>query len=564
MDTKFRLALAATISLTPLLPLTYRLAQLQVFEHRTLDTKASGEFSRSSEEVVPRADILDRNGKILAQSMPVWTVFVDKHMVPDIRVIAGRLAPVLKLSQAEIARRYRQGGSRSAVLRRDLSFDESQALSQAKIEGVGLEASEQRFYPNGDLARSLLGQVSGDGRGAAGVELALDSRLTGTAKRFKVIRDGSGKTIYKSVEHDEPAPAPLSLTIDRNVQWIAEEALTQAAQKFKATQGIAAIQDPSNGEILAMAVWPPNPLKNPIVQDTYEPGSTFKVITAAAALEEDTVKDDEQIFCENGAWEVTPGTVVHDHEPQGNLTLGGVLEQSSNIGAAKVGLRLGAAKFYRYARAFGFASKTGVTLPGETAGELKPLSDTTRVGLATSAYGYGVAVSALQVLSAYSAVANGGILYEPRLLKDSKPAKVRRVASAKTMERLARMLEGVVERGTGETARIPGYRIAGKTGTARRLDAVTHKYSQTQYNASFAGFLPASNPRWTILVVMENPRGSYYGAQVSAPVFASIGRQLLSLKGLPPDKAPAVAVSSVPAVAARGALRSPNRPARPR
>jgi cell division protein FtsI (penicillin-binding protein 3) len=544
MDTKFRLALAASLSLLPIVPLTYRLAQLQVFEHKSLETKASGEFSRSSQEVVPRADILDRNGKILARSMPVWTVFIDKHMVPDVRVVAGRLAPLLKLSSAEIARRYRQGGARSVVLRRDLSFEESQALAQAKIDGVGVEAGEQRFYPNGDLARSLLGQISSDGRGASGVELALDSRLTGTAKRFKVIRDGSGKTIYKSVEHDEPAPAPLALTIDRNVQFIAEEALTQAAQKFAATQGIAVIQDPSNGEILAMAVYPPNPLKNPIVQDSYEPGSTFKVITAAAALDEAVVTEDEQIFCENGAWEVSPGTVVHDHEPQGNLTLAGILEQSSNIGAAKVGLRLGAARFSRYARAFGFASKTGLALPGETAGELHSLADTTKIGLATSSYGYGVAVSALQVIGAYSAVANGGILYEPRLLKDAKPAKVRRVASAKTIERLSRMLEGVVEHGTGETARIPGYRIAGKTGTARRLDAATHKYSQTQYNASFAGFLPASKPRWTILVVMENPRGSYYGAQVSAPVFASIARQLLALQGLAPDKGPAVSIAA--------------------
>ena len=565
MDTRSRLAAAAAISLLPVVPLTYRLAQLQVVQHRTLDNKAAGEFSRSSEEVIPRADVLDRDGRVLAQSMPVWSVFIDKRMVTTAEPVASQLAPLLHLSPAEVARRYRQGGQRASFIRRDLSFEESQAVAKARIEGVGLESGQQRFYPNGDLARSVLGQVSSDGRGVSGVELALDGRLSGKARRFKVIRDGAGKTIYRSVEKDETAAAPLQLTIDRNVQYIAEEALSDAARKFSATQGIAVIEDPNNGEILAMAVYPNSPLKNPIVQDTYEPGSTFKAVTAAAALEEGAVRDDELIFCENGSWEVAPGTIVHDHEPQGNLTLQGILEQSSNIGAGKLGLRLGAPTLLKYARAFGFASKTGVTLPGETAGELKPLPQMTRVGLASASYGYGVAVSALQVLGAYSAIANGGTLYEPHLLRDAAPVKVRRVASARTMERLTRMLEGVVEHGTGETARIPGYRVAGKTGTARRIDALTHKYSQSQYNASFAGFVPASKPRWAVLVVLENPRGSYYGAQTSAPVFATIARQLLALKGVAPDKEPTVKATAVPAAApapARAAIAREAVPAR--
>ena len=238
------------------------------------------------------------------------------------------------------------------------------------------------------------------------------------------------------------------------------------------------------------------------------------------------------------------GTVIHDHEPQGTLTLAGIIERSSNIGIAKIAEKLGAARCYRYTRAFGFASKTGISLPGETAGELRPLSDMTRVGLAASSYGYGVAVSALQMLGAYSAIANGGTLYQPTLVKDGrKPARVRRVAEPRTIERLARMLEGVVERGTGAMARIPGYRVAGKTGTARKLDSYTKRYSTTQYNASFVGFLPASNPRWTILVVIEDPKGQYYGAQVAAPVFAKIGRQLLALNGVPPDAPTTLAVA---------------------
>ena len=220
------------------------------------------------------------------------------------------------------------------------------------------------------------------------------------------------------------------------------------------------------------------------------------------------VREDETFFCENGRWQLSPGVLISDHEPAGDLTLTGIMEQSSNIGIAKVVERIGATRFYRQARAFGFGSKSGVPLPGETSGELRPDSARTRVGLASSSYGYGIAVSALQLLGAYSAIANRGTLFEPSLLlNDRKPNPVRRVASEKTIDRLSRMLEGVVERGTAVTARIPGYRVAGKTGTSRKLDPATKKYSMSSYNASFGGFLPASAPRWTILVVIEDPKG---------------------------------------------------------
>jgi len=560
MDTRFRLALAASIALLPLLPLAYRLTYLQVFEHRSLDNRASGEFSRSAEEIVPRADVLDRNGKVLAQSIPVWTCFVDKRMMPTLTADAvRRLAPILKLSPSALTRRFRQGG-RFAALQRDLTFEQSQAVAQAKIEGIGVSPSEQRFYPNGELARSVLGQVSMDGRGIAGIELSLDKRLTGKARKLKVIRDGSGRMIYRDIEKDASAPEPVQLTIDRSIQYFAEEALGEAGKQLHMQQGIAVVQDPSNGDILAMAVYPPNPLKNPIVQDTYEPGSTFKTFTAAAALDSGDVKTTDTFFCENGAYQIAPGTIIHDHEPVGTTDLAGILQYSSNIGAAKVSERLGPETFYRYARAFGFASKTGLPLPGETAGEIRPMSALTRVVLAASAYGYGVAVSPLQIVSAYSAVANGGILYQPRLLSDDPVVKIRRVASPDTIQKLVPMLENVVEK-AATVARIPGYRVAGKTGTARRLDPLTKKYSQTSYNGSFAGFLPASRPRWTILVVISAPKGEYYGAQVAAPVFARIAKQLLALYAVAPDK-PAAPLVTVTARAARPALAASARPIR--
>jgi cell division protein FtsI (penicillin-binding protein 3) len=536
MDTRLRLTIAGSIALIPVLPLAVQLARFQVMEHRSLESRASSEFNRSLEEITPRADIVDRNGNVLARSLPVWAAFLDKNMDLDCPAIAAKIAPILKAPSAELGRRCRAPG-RFEWLSKTLTYEQSQELTQARVEGLAVVPSQQRFYPNGTLAFNVLGQVSADGHGVSGLELSQEPRLNGKPRRFKVIRDGSGRTIYKSLEVDAPAPEPLQLTLDRNIQFYAEEALQEAASRYSIEAGFIAIQDPSNGEILAMAAYPPNPLKNPIVQDTYEPGSTFKLVTSAAALEEGAVKETDTFFCENGTYEVSPGVFIHDHEPVGTATLAQILERSSNIGAAKVVERLGALRFYRYSRAFGFANKTGLDLPGETNGEMKPLSDMTRVALAAASYGYGIGVSPLQMLGAYSAIANGGTLWEPQLIKDGrKPSRVRRIVSEATARALGAMLEGVVDRGTGVPAQISGFRLAGKTGTSRQFDHLTHKYSTTRYNASFAGFLPAGKPRWTILIVMSDPKGQYYGAQVAAPVFAGLGRRLLTLKGVEPDR----------------------------
>ncbi|MBI5629572.1 MAG: penicillin-binding protein 2 [Elusimicrobia bacterium] len=532
MDTRLRLNIAACLALLPLLPLSLRLAHLQIMQHQSLESMARGEFNRSSVEILPRSDILDRNGNILAQSVLVWSCFLDKKMIKKPAALAARLAPLIGMPESEILNQYKLQ-VRFVRLSDRLSFDQASAVTAARIEGVGLSSKQERFYPNGGLARSLLGQVNSEGYGLSGIELSLNEKLLGKARKFKIIRDGSGRTIHKETEQDPAPPEPLSLTIDRNIQFYAEQALQEAAEQFSIKSGVVAVQDPNNGEILAMAAYPENPLRNSLVQDSYEPGSTFKIVAAAAALEEEVVNLDETFFCENGSYQIAPGVVIHDHEPAGSLSLAQILEKSSNIGMAKVAARLGAVRFYRYVRAFGFSNKTGVSLPGETGGMMKPLPSLGHpVNLATASYGYGIGVSPLQMLDAYSAVANGGTLWEPLLVKNSKPSRVRRLASPKTMETLSRMLETIVRQGTGVTAQIPGYRVAGKTGTARKLDPETKKYSMTQYNASFVGFLPAGKPSWTVLVVIEDPKGLYYGAQVAAPVFAKLGKRLLALKGI--------------------------------
>ncbi|MBI2787699.1 MAG: penicillin-binding protein 2 [Elusimicrobia bacterium] len=535
MDLGFRLTVAATLALSPLLPLGARLAYLQVLRHDNLSTRASGEFARTAKEAAPRADLLDRHGRVLARSIPSWSCFVDKAMVKDPNAFGARLAPLLAMPASEIARKTR-AANRFAWLKTKMSLEEFQKLSEARVEGLGLVPAQERVYPNGDLARGVLGLVGAEGKGLAGLELSQDKRLTGRARRMEVIRDGQGRSIYKSVSDAGDEPDALKLTIDRAAQYLAEEALREGGEKGQYKEGIVAIQDPRNGEILAMAAWPPNPLRNPLVQDAFEPGSTFKVVTALAAVDDRIVRPDEVFNGEGGKYQLTPGVTITDHEPEGDMTLAQVLERSSNIGTAKVVERVGAARFYRLARAFGFGAKTGAPLPGESAGELKPLSDLTKVGLAVSSYGYGLAVSPLQMLGAYSAIANGGTLWEPKLIADGKPpVKVRRVASERAVREISAMLEGVVERGTAASARIPGYRAAGKTGTARKIDPLTRKYSSTAYTASFAGYLPASAPRWTILVVLHEPKGAYYGGLVAAPIFARLGSRLLTLEGLPPD-----------------------------
>jgi cell division protein FtsI (penicillin-binding protein 3) len=536
MDLGLRLTVAAGFALIPLPILGLRLADLQILRHGALETRAAGEFERVSEEAAPRADILDRQGRVLARSLPTWSCFADKAMVKNPAAFAAKLAPVLGVTAREIESRVR-GANRFAWLKTGMTPEQSDALKAARVDGVGLVPAQQRAYPNGDLARGVLGLVGTEGKGLAGAELTLDKRLRGAPRRFELIRDGAGHSIYKSISDDGRTPDAIRLTLDRNIQYMAEQALRDAAAKAAFKSGFAAVQDPRNGEILAMAEWPPSPLKNPLIQDAYEPGSVFKIVTALSALDDGLVRPDETFFAERGRYEVSPGVFITDHEPEGDMTLAQILAKSSNIGIAKVVERVGAARFYRMCRVLGFGGKSGVPLPGESAGELKPLSDLTKVGLASSSYGYNLQVNAMQILSAYSAIANGGTLWEPKLLLDGKdPLEVRRIASAGAVRALSSMLEGVVDGGTGMTARIPGYRVAGKTGTAHKVDPLTHKYSATAYTASFVGYLPASAPRWTILVVLNEPKGAYYGALTAAPIFSSIGKRLLVLDGVAPDQ----------------------------
>ncbi len=535
METRRRLSLAAFLALLPVLPLSLRLAELQVVEHRGLLRRADDELDRMAVVAAPRAPILDRNGEVLAESLPTWACFLDKRMINNPQKTAEELSALLGMSTQEILSRYHNGG-RFPWIKSGLDYAQAAALKKARVDGLGVVSREARFYPNGALADNVLGMVGSDGHGLSGIEYSEDARLEAAPIKIQLIRDGAGHAIYEDTAQDAPAPTPLALTIDRNIQFYAEQILDEAAKKLSIRNGVIAVENPRTGAILAMADYPPTPLRNDAVQEMYEPGSVFKLVTSGAALNEGVITPQETFFCNNGAYQIAPGVTIHDVEPQQELTIAGILRYSSNIGISKVVAKLGPAKFYSYVRAFGFTNKTGIDFPGETSGQLRPLSEMTPVNLAAASYGYGVGVSPLQVLAAYSAVANGGVLMQPHIIDGDEPERIRRVVSAQTDALLVKMFEGVVEKGTGVPAQIPGYLVAGKTGTARMIDPKTRKYSLKAYNASFVGFLPASRPRWTILVLMGDPKGPrHFGDEAAAPYFGQLARRLIAMSGVAPD-----------------------------
>ncbi|MFH2202193.1 MAG: penicillin-binding protein 2 [Elusimicrobiota bacterium] len=541
MQTLARLRLCLLLCAFPLLPISIRLVHLQILQHKDMSSRVRSSTARHLIEIIPRGRILDREGRVLAQSLPAWSCFIDLKAFSESTEKAGpriaRLAQALGMDAGRIAAKMKST-RRTVWLKRKLSYDESARLKALKMRSLGIVADEKRFYPNEDLARSLLGAVSADGRGSAGLEFAFDRKLSGRAMRWQLTRDGSGRAILDEPEQQQVRPPDLRLTIDRNLQFIAEAALAETVQQYKAKSGSVLIQDPRNGEILAMAVYPSDPYHNSAVQDIYEPGSTYKVVTAAAAVESGEVQKDERIDCENGKWQLTEEIRIKDHEKLGRLTLREIIQYSSNIGSAKIGLRLGSVRMDRYSRLFGFGYKTGIPLPAENKGLMMPAKRANQVRLANVSFGQGVAVTPLQLVTAYSAIANGGTLLEPQIIHSGEAARgnvvVRRVVKTETARALQAMLEGVVESGTGVSAQIPGYRIAGKTGTAQKVDPKTKLYSETDYVSSFAGYVPAEDPRYTLLVVIDSPQKEHYGSIVAAPLFKKIVRSILALHGIEP------------------------------
>ncbi len=540
-----------------------RLYQLEVINYAELLTRAQRQQQRTIEVAPQRGTIFDRTMHPLAMSLAVDSVYAVPAEMPDRETQAKLLAPLLAMDEDNLQGRFKTFKSFCWV-KRKVTSQESDRVRKLQLKGVYFQKEMKRFYPKGTLAAQVLGYVGMDDQGLAGLEFAMNKQILGTPGRVMVDTDARRQSFHSTEWQGEPGKSVV-LTVDENIQFIAEKSLEDAMTKWKAASGTVIVQNPATGEILAMAGEPtydPNRFSqsksnawlNRAVGWVFEPGSTFKIVTVAAALEEKLTNPREVIDCQMGSI-VLAGHTIHDHKPYGGLTVEQVMINSSDVGAIKLGLRLGADRLYRYIRGFGFGSSTDVELPGEERGLLKPPARWSGISVGEMSMGQEVGVTPLQMVTAYSAIANGGVLFQPRIVRDVfrgeshdavAPSAGRRVVSQQTAELMRVMFQKVVEVGTGTPARLAGYTAGGKTGTAQKIDA-SGSYSKTHYVSSFIGFAPVSEPAVTILVVIDSPVGAIYGSEVAAPVFRSIAEQTLGYLSVPqdnPSRWPQVATSS--------------------
>ncbi len=556
-----------------------RAAELQLEQHDQLSRLARDQYLAEVTVPARRGQIYDRSGKALAISVDVPSVWADPSSVTDPRRAARDLAAALELDVDLVYGRL--ASDRLFVwLKRQVSPAEADAVRALKLAGVGITQESRRFYPNREVAAHALGFVGVDGRGLEGLERAFERELAGEPQVVETFRDARGKAVFAGeLDPDRRSSgADLHLTLDVQIQHAAEQALKKHQRQTGAKSATAVVLDVPTGDILALAVQPawnpnvagsasPDARRNRAITDVFEPASTMKPLVVAAALDAKVLRHDAVLFCENGSLSIGSHT-IRDMQPHGWLSLTGILQKSSNIGAAKTGQALGADKLHAALKAFGFGQRTGVGLPGEAAGLLHDHKSWSDVGVATMSYGHGVAVTLVQLGAAYRALAADGVYVPPRLVRSvdggamARPVEERRVVSVEVARRVRKMLETAVgPEGTGHLAQIPGYRIAGKTGTAEKPDPVAGGYSVDRHVALFAGMLPAEAPRLVVVVALDEPQKQHMGGTVAAPIFADIAGAAARTLGIVPDQAIAAAASAPERLAAPRPVESlPPRP----
>jgi cell division protein FtsI (penicillin-binding protein 3) len=532
-----------------------RLGYLQVFQHAALAQMAERQYSRAIVLPARRGPIVDRQGAPLATSTPAESLFAQPRFVGDPVRVASRLAPLLSVPERDLHAVLTS--TRPFVwLRRKLPPAQAEAIAALREPGLGFIPEPMRLYPNRELAAHVIGFEGADG-GLEGVERAFNAELAGSDGKAVVGRDALGRDATgERVIRSPVAGLGVKLTLDRTIQYVAEREVDAVYQRTGSKAAMAVVLDPRTGDVLAMAIRPtfnPNTfgdlpsrevVRNRAITDPFEPGSTFKAIMAAAALEERVVRPGDRIYAENGAITIARAT-IHDWKKYGWLTFSEVLQNSSNVGSIKVGLSLGAERYYRYMTGFGFGALTGVGLSGESRGQLRDPRRWSALSLPTMSIGQEVSVTALQLVAAVGAIANGGTLMQPRVVKafldeagretrQVEPRALRQVISRETALTLTGILTKVVDGGTGRRAAIPGYEVAGKTGTAQKLDPATRRYSRAPGVLSFVGFAPADDPRFAMLVMLDEPKNEKWGSEAAAPVFAAIGREILRYLEVPP------------------------------
>jgi cell division protein FtsI (penicillin-binding protein 3) len=570
------LVFAACLALA-FLGLLGRLAYLQILKHDEYSRLAESQHAKTVPLRPKRGPILDRTGQALAVSSRADTLYVAPAKVEDAGRLAARLAPILGEPTREVARKL-TASKKFAPVRRRLTPDMARAVRQLRDPSLTLVEDSLRLYPNRELAAQLIGFEGAEGRGLAGVEQVWDAHLAGVEGRAVVERDALGREMTGAPIVLKPSVAGqgIVLTIDATLQYLTEKEVDAAWRRTRAKSAMAVAMDPRTGEILAMAIRPtfnPNSFASATdddrraraVTDPFEPGSTFKVIMAASALEEGVVRPTDRLYAENGAITVASAT-IHDWKKYGWLTFAEVLQNSSNVGSIKVGLSLGKERYYKYMTAFGFGASTNLGLPGESRGQLRPPAQWSGLSLATMSIGQEISVTAVQMVAAFGAVANGGRLMQPQIiravldaqgreLRSFEPKAVRQVISPETARTLTELMVNVVANGTGRHAAIPGYDVAGKTGTAQKMDPATKRYSRAPGVLSFVGFVPADDPRLAMIVLLDEPKNEKWGSEAAAPMFAAIGREALRYLNVPPrDSGP------VPIVRGEVVAAAPERP----
>lgn len=564
--------------------ITARLFWLQLIRHSDYVERAQKQQQRTF-EVAPRRGILyDRNMRELAMTVQVDSVYAvpneidDKDKASYARTLASLThidAADTQTTEDQIAKRLNDGHGFAWVARR-VKPEVSARVRALNLKGVYFQKEFQRFYPNSQIAAQALGYVGIDDNGLGGLEQKFDSRLHGTPGRVLTAIDAR-RHVLGSVEHEPDPGQNLQLTIDENIQFMAETALDHVMQKERADNGTIVVQDVHTGQILALAMRPtfnpndfrhttPALLKDHAVSDVYEPGSVFKLVTYSSALDSNVARPDDMIDCQGGQITLA-GRVIHDDKSDrgmGVVTVATALARSSDVAAVKLALKVGQDRFYQYVRDFGFGARTGMELPGETRGLLRPTKRWNGSSIGSIAIGQEVGVTPIQLVSMVSTIANGGTYLPPRILMPSQldagangqsapllesrpfrlndelpnplPPGAHRVISEMASAQMRKMMEGVVLYGTGKEAQLNGFSAGGKTGTAQKVDPATHLYSKTMHIASFAGIAPVNNPAIAVAVVIDNPKvGSYYGTAVSAPVFAEVAQQVLEYLGVPHD-----------------------------
>ena len=549
-NTKARMKLCGLLCLLAPLMIAGKLFYMQTFQYEEFVNKAERAIYNYLDEDRLRGKIYDAKGRFLAESVRTHSCGISKRYVKNKNETLSFLSKTLHIPKKDMERKWQRNKNFFFVAKKikpDVYMNIQPVLKTSVGQGLDLTPEYERVHPYGESAIDILGAANSKNLGLSGIELMFNSELSQKISKRRAKRARRGEIIYDRSLKEERSVGSVYLTIDMLAQYYAEQALDKAVKDYEPEHGMIIVQEPSSGRILAAASYPRKDGQSLPFQFTYEPGSTFKTIAISSALDAGAVSINDPIDMSGRKWEVARGVIVRDNQHKKDaLTIPEIMAVSSNIGAGKIALELGAKNLFYYIKAFGFGTKTDINFNGESKGYVPPYNKWTVVDTATKGYGYGISLTPIQLIGAYSAIANGGWLMQPHLVDRIEYAdgrvdhkaevqRIRRVLKPETTQTMKKVLEHVVKEGSGKKAQIKGYSVAGKTGTAEKLSK-EGGYARRHHVVSFCGFTPVQDPRFTILVVLDNPAKYTFGGTAAAPVFKEVAEGLLAMEGVAPDR----------------------------